>query len=600
MKRGIFILFALLGMQQLHAQDIALNASAPAVVAVGEQFRLTFEINARPKQFNPPDIPDFQVLMGPSTSSSQSVSIVNGKMTQNYSYTYTYVLRANKEGKFRIQPAMAKVDGDEYLSKAIEIQVVKGSASQQQSSGTNQASESLPAGIDDKDLFVRLIVDRKSIYQGEHVIATVKLYSKINISGIEEIEFPTFDGFLKQDIETAPLRSLEREVIDGEIYGTGVLQKVVLFPQRNGSIKIDPVKIVCSIQKRSAPQSIFDDFFGSYQTIPKEINSSPISINVKPLPENKPESFTGAVGNFNFEATIDKNKVKTNDAITLKLNISGNGNIRLADAPSINFPSDFEVYDPKTTQNIKNTQYGSSGVKTIEYLMIPRYAGNFIIPSIEFGYFDPSAGKYITKKAGPFTINVEKGENDESATIVSGFSKEDVKYIGKDIRFIKTNPMVLLPFGNTFFGSKAFYMAYLIPFLIFILFAILKRKQIKDSQNITQLKNRKANKYALKRLKSAKSFLASNDKEKFYEETARALWGYLSDKLSIPMANLSKDNASENLRNKNVAEDLIIEFNRIIDECEFARFAPSTGHSEMDKTYRDALSIISKLQQNIK
>ncbi len=604
MKKKLSILILLLIGFFVQAEEVRFTASAPKVVSTGEQFRLTFTLNTKADQLLQPDLSVFNVLMGPSSSYSQSTSIVNGKMTRSVSYTYTYILQAKNPGKYIISSATAKVGKKSYKSQPIKIEVVNGG---QKTSNQAAASGSINSGantgvVSNKDLFVRASVNKKEVYVGEHLTATIKIYSKVNLSGFEDVKFPSFDGFLKSDIETPPLRSLDRENVNGQIYGTGVISRVVLFPQKSGTLVIDPVEIECLVQQRSSKtsNSFFDDFFDSYKTVRKSIKSPALKIKVKPLPSGKPTDFSGAVGSFKLSASVDKVEVKANEAVTLKVRISGNGNLKLIAALKVNFPLDFESYDPKISSNLKTDLSGSSGTKTFEYLMIPRFKGDYRISPLAFNYFDPATGKYKTLYSKEFQINVLEGDDDGLNTVLTSPSKEGIKFIGKDIRFIKTSPFKLVRKGETVWGSLWFIGLYIISLLIFIAVYIFRRKKLKEESNIELLKNKKANKFAKKRLKFASAQLKTKNAGAFYEAVLKALWGYLSDKLGIPLSGLSRDNAVEELKLKGIDEELVKEMIGLIDQCEFAQYAPSVSDGNMDDIYKQAVKMISKMENKVK
>lgn len=596
----VFLLLLINSGTLLNAQDVRFTASAPGVVEQGEQFRLTFSVNMKADQFTPPGFEDFNVLMGPSTSYNQSTSVINGKLSQNISYTYTYILQANSEGKYTILAARVIVDGKSYESQPFNIEVVSGNSGE---SSIVEGTTTTPQGIGNEDLFVRLIVDKREIYQGDRITATIKIYSRVNLSGFDDVRYPDFAGFLREDIETPPLQSLERESVKGQIYGTGVLARFVLFPQKSGELVIDPVKITALVQQRVSSQSsrsFFDDFFDSYQTIRKDISSPEIKIRVKPLPAGRPPAFSGAVGSFKMEASLDKNEVFTNEAVTLRIKVSGQGNLKLIQAPGIDFPLDFESYDPKVTSNIVSSMSGTSGSKTFEYLIIPRFVGQYRIPPVNLSYFDPIEGAYKNLNSGDFQIIVEKGEDEEGLTMVSSPSKEDIRFIGKDIRFIQTGPAKLSLIGNTLWGKLWFFFLYLVFFLVFGLVYFLRKRKRMEQTNVMLAKNRKASKLARKRLKSASRYLKESNESALYEAILKALWGYLSDKLSIPASSLSRENIAVNLKKYDIDNELIRAFSDLLDECEYAQYAPQGSGSEMKGVYEKAVQIIVKLEQKLK
>ena len=607
MKNWYFIIL-LIFAKCTFAQDVNFVASAPEVVELGKQFRLIYTVNASAENFSAKTIDGIAVLAGPSTSQSSNVSIINGKVTQNFELRYTYILQAMKEGKFTIPSAEVVVDKKTYKSNPIKIEVIKGAAQQQQSSNTsnartNQAQQaSGQNNVSNSDLYIKVFVSKTKVHREELLVATIKLFTKVAISNFGSFKLPSFDGFITEEIYAPSSIEWTRENINGSVYNTGILRKYILFPQKNGEITIVPAELEIAFQKPSnkRSRSMFDDFFGAVEREHRNVISNSIKINVSNLPENKPYDFSGAVGQFNFTASIYNVDVKTNDAVNLKVKISGNGNLKYINPIKIEFPSDFDVYDPKISDNIKYSERGATGNKTFEYLMIPRHAGEFIIPAFNFSYFDTKADKYKSQKAGPFNINVAKSDGDTTVTVSTAFTKEDLRFLGQDIRFIKNNNIKLKKKNQYFFGSKEFYFAYVICILLFFVVFLFRRKKMKENTNVVMFRNKKANKFARKRLKKALVFMKSDKREAFYEELVKAIWGYLSDKLEIPVANLSKDNAKSEMLSKNVDEDNIHQILNIIDRCEYARYAPVTEETKTDTLYNDTIKVISKLQQKLK
>ncbi len=602
-KRVLAVLLFISSCASVPAQDVIFTVSAPNVVALGEQFRIVYKLNSRPQEFNPPSFDSFYILAGPSTSSSSSIQIINGQMTQTYEYTYTYILEATQEGKFTIEPATATVSKREQKSDPITIEVVKGTTGQspttrqQQSSGTRAQAAEEQSG---DDIFVTVDFDKKLAYRGQPILATVAIYTRQNIAGFDEPKFPSFNGFWSQDIETPNNIQFERVNVNGVIYHMGVLKKYLLFPQRTGDITIEPFEIIAVIQQRGgAPRSVFDDFFGSYQTVRKRLTSKPTTIKVRELPPNAPASFTGAVGRFNLEAEIDKTELKTNEAVNLKVRIAGSGNLRLIKTPKVVFPNSFEVFDPKTTDRITTTSQGATGSRVFEYVAIPRGPGKYDFGNLEFTYFDPVQEKYVTLKSKSLSLNVEPDGSEAKTTTMVGFGREDIRFIGQDIRFIKAD-FKLKQNGKLLYGSSKYYGFIAILIVLFaMLFAWLRHLR-KLRGNIALVRTRKANKMAIKRLKQAKQYLNQADAEHFYEELLRGMWGYVSDKLSIPVANLSSESTRANLLSKYVLDDDIEEFLRIISTCEYARYAPKGEQSQMTELYENSIALISKLEGIIK
>lgn len=591
----------------LYSQNVSFRAEGPGVVEIGEQFEIMFTITEKPQNFTAPEFKGLSYLGGPSTSSSTSVSIVNGQMTQQTTISYSYYFVANTPGKFQIEPAKAVINGKEFSSNSLMLEVVGGSNQTQQPTQQNSAGKTNQSNVDtdQSELFIRILIDRNTLYQGEHIIATVKIYTKLNISSLSDIKWPSFAGFFRQDIETPPLRSLEKENVNGQIYSTGVLQRILLSPQKSGTLTIDPMQLTCVVQQvvrnNRRPRSVFDDFWGpQVQEIPRDLKSNPLKITVLPLPSNKPSNFTGAVGTFAFKATLDKNNVQTNDAITLKINISGKGNLKIIEPFKISFPADFETYDPKVSVNVQNTTAGSSGSKSFEYLVIPRHSGEFTIPAIEFSYFDPTSKEYKTLSSGDFNISVSKGSDEPSTVIASSIDKTEIKVLGKDIQYIKTHSGKLQQIDTFYFGTLSFWLVYIISSALFTLIVVLRRKQIRDNANIALMRKRKANKVARQRLKESAKYIKENNPEKFYDNLLKALWGYLSDKFNISLSNLSREVIKETLESKSTDPQFYTRFIDLADICELSRYSPNNSAAQLDEVYNKAVQLISEFEQKIK
>ena len=466
------------------AQSVEFIASAPRVVEMGEQFRLSYALNAKGSDLKEPEFENFRVLSGPNVSSSSSVQIINGKMNQSVSYTYTFIMMAVSEGTFTIAPATVNVKGKSYKSNSFSIEVVKGNQPSQPGTTGSINNTNKPATGNQK-LFVTIETNKNSLYQGENLVAEIKLYTQQSLAGFEEVKFPPFTGFWSQDIETPQQIQLHRENVNGQIYEVGLIKKVLLFPQRSGQIEIDPFEITVVVQERVRSNNPFDDFFGgSYRRVPLKAISKPVSITVKSLPGNKPDNFTGAVGSYTMAASVDKTKVKANEPVNLKVKISGTGNLKLIKPVNVDFPPDIDVYDPKTTLNTKVTTQGESGSVSFDYLFIPRYSGTYRIAPISFSFFDSESKTYKTRTTQEFVIEVERGTGDQEMTsgVVQTLSKEDVKFIGKDIRFLKSGSSLQKKM-NPLYGSLLFYLTYAISFALFILIILVRMNQIKQNAN---------------------------------------------------------------------------------------------------------------------
>jgi len=610
MRKWVFllVLFTTL-VSTADAANVVFRASAPQAVAMGENFRISYTVNAEGKDLRVPELSAFDVLYGPTTSNSMSTQIINGSMTSEVSMTFTYVLQPKKVGTFNVAPATIKVKGANYTSNALVIKVLpadkaNSAATQSYSEGGGGSTVAVGKG----DLFLAINVSKRSVYEQEGVLVTFKLYvnpKKVDIAGINDIKLPEFEGFLTQDIELPQNRQLTLEHYNGQNYGAVVIKQSVVYPQRSGRLTIPSGRLELALRMASPsrrPRSVFD-LFDDNNTIEvnKVVNSAPVAIDVRPLPSGKPASFSGAVGSFGMTTSISSNKVKTNDAVTIRVNITGNGNIKLVKNPEVKFPNDFDVYDPKVTTDFKTTTAGASGSKIIEYMAIPRYAGDFEIPAVSLSFFDPKSGTYKTLTSSSFKLHVDKGVGGSNSSVVSNFSnKENVKYLGKDIRYLKIDNVRFISREDVFFGSLMYALCYIIPALLFIVFFIIYRKQIKENSNLALVRTKKANKIAVRRLKNAGKLMKENKKEEFYDEVLRALWGYLSDKLSIPQAQLTKDNVEVELGKYGVDEALTNEFMDILNTCEFARYAPAQASDAMDKLYELTVDAIGKMENTIK
>jgi hypothetical protein len=584
----------------LSAQDIALKANYPPVVTAGEQFVISWNANTK-GDFTAPSFEGFYKLAGPQTSYSSSTQIINGKVSQQTSYTYVYFLQAIKDGRFVIPPASIKVKNKEYFSDSLYIEVIKDQNASQSARGdaaeTGENTVDQPAG---SDLYIKLILNRTEVYQGEHIVATVKLYSRVDLSGLNEVKFPDFKGFLNESLETPPLTSLQRENVGGTVYGTGIVQQFLLYPQVTGDLTIDPVEITALIQQKiNNPDPFFGDFFAQYRSVPKVIASKPVTVKVKPLPGTRPSDFSGIVGTIDLKASINKDTVNVNDAVNFKVVISGSGNLKLAGPPSFKLAPDVEVYEPKVTDNVRNTATGTSGQKVFEYVLIPRHYGDFTIPPIYYSYFNPSSGKYETLSTGEYRFFVRKGnEQPGGVTVYGGVTKEDVRYLGKDIRFIKSDAGRLTKTGNVIVSKRSFFTFYGLALVIFLAILIIRREHIRRNADIVSVRNRKAAKVAGKRLAEASKCLKAGMLDRFHEEILKAIWGYLSDKLSIPLSGLTRFSAIEALRERGTDEKLIEELNGIIDKCEFARFAPASSDAQASEIYSGAMHFIKTVENN--
>ena len=592
------------------ADEVVFRAQAPKQVIVGRPFQITYTVNQRSRDLRSPEFTDFDVLSGPYTSTSSSTSFVNGKRTSSFEQTYTYMLMAQRAGTFTIGPATVKVDGENVQSNGVRIEVLpEDQQPQQQTQSTqsnrntqnNQSSQS--SQTSSENIFVRTIASKTKVHEQEALLITYKLYfANVDVAQLtNNTKLPEFTGFLKQDLEQGEIQT-ELEHYNGRNYQTAVLYRTVLYPQHSGDITIDPAKFeaVLRVQTQQRARSIFDDFFGSYTNVTKMLTAPGVTIHVNALPGGKPAGFSGGVGKFNLTPSISQTELQANEAVTIKLDISGSGNMKLIKTPAIDWPEGFEPYDPKVTNNFKTTTSGVSGTKSIEYLAIPRSAGEYTIPAVKFSYFDIDEKAYKTLTTPEYTIRVKRGagaanDKGEEAVVVNYTQKEDIKQLGTDIRYIDTKA----PKGNKSsvisIQYSAIWLWYVVPLLLAIILLIVLRKQIKEASDLTRMKYKRANKVAQKRLKAAAAALKANDKEAFYAAIEQAAWTYLSDRLSIPMAELNKDNIATILAQKGVSETLIAEVKNVLSTAEFARYAPSTDH-DMEDLYTATTNLINNLE----
>lgn len=605
MRKLIFLIIAFVSTTLTFANDnISFVTSAPNVVVNGEQFRLEYTVNTQNvKDFRAPSIKDFEVLMGPSRSQQSSTQIINGKVSSSSSITFTYILMAEKEGTFNIPGATLTANGSTVRSNSVKVKVLppdKASSASGRSSH-NSSSAASSGRITNSDLFITVTANKTKVYEQEAILLTYKVYTLVNLRQLYG-KMPDLKGFHTQEIQLPQQKSFSLEHYKGKNYNTTTWSQYLLFPQQTGKLKVPSLTFDAIIAKQIISDDPFDAFFNggtNFQEVKKKIVTPSLIIDVKPLPA-KPANFSGGVGEFNIKASINSNQIKTNDALTLKVIISGIGNLKLINTPKVNFPSDFDVYDPKVDNKINVSGNGLSGTKQIEYLAVPRSAGTYTIDPVEFVYFDLKTQSYKTIKTQPFTVNVEKGKGNADQVIADFTNKEDVKVLANDIRYIKTGDTTYSEKDTYLFGSLSYILCYFIPLALFIIILVLYRKQAIENANIVKMRTKKANKVATKRMKFAGKLLSEHKKNEFYDEVLKALWGYISDKLNIPVSELSKENIEEKMTKYGVSADLIKVFIGLLNDCEFARYAPGDQERAMDNTYSSAISIISQMENSIK
>mgnify|MGYP003303587013 CR=1 FL=1 len=610
MKR--FILTAVLFITIIgtaFADVVSFVTSAPRSVVVDQQFRISYKVN-RVKVGEPtiPEIDGFRILTGPHRSTQRSMQMINGETTTSESVTFTYTLLAEKEGEFTIPAASIIVDGEKVTSNEAKIRVLPadqaGLSSQQgRSNGGGIQRNTTSTNISNDDLFIRASLNKTKVYEQEAVLLTYKVYSAVNLTNLD---FPTpeLKGFHIQEVELPKEKQFELDRYNGRNYQSLVWRQFVLFPQQSGKIEIPSLTFegVVAVQTRRSMDPFEMMFNGgpSYVEVKKSIRTNSLTLNVEKLPAGKPAGFSGGVGKFSISSSISNNNLKTNEEVTLKVIVKGVGNMKLLGDPQIDFPSEFEVYDPIINNNFSLRSSGFTGEKVYEYVITPRSSGTYTIPAAKFSYFDTSSNSYRTIESESYTLDVEKGKDAPAATANSYIGKERGRVLATDIRHIKLDEGETKKEHTTLFGSTTYVLLYIIPLLLFIAYIIVYRRKMAENANLTLVRTKKANKVAVKRLKIANRLLKENRKNEFYDEILKTMWGYMSDKLSIPVSQLSKENIAAELAGKGVDASLIDEMQDVLNEGEFARYAPGDAGATMDKVYSRAMDVISKMENSIK
>lgn len=580
-----------------NADNIQFKAETTSSVEVGESFRLTFSVNTMDaSDLRIPTINDFEILMGPSRSQQSYTQIINGRQTSSQKVVFTYILSAKKVGTYTIQPATVMVNGKKYQSNPVKIQVV----AEGRAKVAKEAAKKTTVGKN--DVFLRTIVSKSKVREQEAVLVSYKLYSLVNLE-LQNKSMPEFTGFHAQAVESDDVKSWSVEQYQGKTYRTVVTDQYVLFPQQSGTLKIPSVEydIVAHVANQQASDDLFESIFNgtSVNYINLKIKAPTQNIEVLPL-KDKPADFSGGVGTFSITSVLSSKQAVTNDAITLKVEIKGNGNLKLLKTPELTLPKEFETYEPKVNNEIKATASGVSGIKTIEYLFVPRHPGKFSIPAISLSYYDVSAGAYKTITTSAHELEVKKGEGNASQTIADFTNQQDVKVLANDVRFIKQGETRYSDKDAHFFGTWTYVAWYIVPFVGFVVLLVALRKHRINNADVEGKKHKRANKVALKRMKIANGLLRTQQKSAFYDEVLRALWGYVSDKLSIPVAELTKDNVSVRLTDAGVQESVVEEFIALLNDCEMAHYVSGNDGSTMDKIYAMSLSVMEKLEDSIK
>ena len=606
------VMLLMLAGVRAFAEDFTLTAQAPKAVVVGERFRITYKVNTRDaKEFRAPDMKSIEILTGPATSTASSTTIINGKVENSTTITYTYTAVATEEGDVELDGATIKAGGKQITSNKLTIKVLPPDQASAQQTGTSgqtnsrQSSGQTSSDVSADDLFMLATVDKTTVYEQEALLLTFKIYKlpSVDLQSMSN-KMPDLKNFHVQEVELPQQKEFNLEHYNGRNYQTMVWSQYVLFPQHSGELEIPATPFEGVIAQRVENNSgdIFDMFFNSsrFVEVKKDLTSRSIKVNVKPLPQGKTDAFYGGVGDFNISSTISGTDVTANDAVTLRIILSGTGNLKLVKTPEVKFPQDFDIYDPKVENKYTIKGGRQTGNKVYEYLVIPRHAGQYTIPAVEFQYFDPKSGSYKTVKTDEYSLNVAKGQGvGESQGSVSYVNKEDLKFVGQDVRFHAT-PVKLKSDGTQFYGSYLFWLCLALPLVILLIVVAISAKRIADNANIAKVRVKKASSVATKRLKAARKLMKENRKDQFYDEMMRALLGYFGDKLSIPVAELSKDNIETELKRRDVPEEPVKQVIGLLDDCEFARYAPGDDSGRMDRLYDQAAAVIGQIENTIK
>ena len=581
----------------------SLTASAPSHVAVGEQFRLSYTVNTQNvSDFRAGNIPaELEVLIGPNRSMQSSYQMINGHTSQSSSITYTYIVAATKGGTYTIPAAHVVVDGKKIASNALTIKVSGTASSGSRSNGGGEAKEMREMGsrISGSDLFIKVSANKKRVFEQEPILLTYKVYTLVQLSQLRG-DMPDLKSFYTQEVDLPQQKSFSIETVNGRPYRTCTWSQYVMFPQTTGKLHIPAITFEGIVIQQNRNVDPFEAFFNGgsgYVEVKKKIEAPGIEIQVDPLPQ-RPAAFSGGVGKFNISGQIDKTETKANDPITLRVIVSGTGNLKLIKQPVITLPKDFDKYEPKVTEQTKLTTAGIEGSKIYDFLIVPRHQGQYDIPPVEFTYFDTATKRYETVKTETFHLDVAKGSGTTSVSDFSG--QEDLEELNKDIRYIKTGDADQHLTGDFFFASSAYWITIAALVLVFITLFVIFRQRAIDNANVTAMRGKKANKVATKRLKQAARLMSDNKPGEFYDEVLRALWGYVGDKLNIPVAQLSHDNISSKLAERGVHQSIIDEFIGALDECEFERYAPGDPKGNMNKVYDKAMLAIEKIEEVMK
>lgn len=610
-KISLTALFVLAIFSASAAEKVTFEANSPLTVALGKPFRVEFALNAYPDKgsFKAPSFEGFDVLAGPAEADGKTVVVVNGQMTTTINYTITYVLLPQAAGNVTVGAAEVSVDGAAYRTKPLPVEVVDESKAPGGAAGQPQRREEAAPDaqaqgqIAKDDILLRAIVSRTSVYKGEPLRVTFKLYERVNVAGYNDVKFPSFNGFWAQELNSDNARR-QRETYNGKVYETLVAKEYLLYPQQAGTLVIEPAELT-AVAQLIVPSRHPDPFFGAGHdvvNVPRKVQSARLNITVKPLPAGAPAGFNGAVGNFTMDATLPPERLAANSAATYTVKIAGAGNLTFVQAPKLTLPASFEQYNVKTTESINPSASGISGYRQFEYPFIARAEGDYDVEPVEFSYFDPTRMQYMTLRSKPLELEITPDAQGSGGALVvqgRGMSKEEVKLLGQDIRFIKLGGAQLRPMREPLLFSTTYWILLVGILALFTIVYVALRKQIRESQNVALVRGKRANKVAVQRFRAAKRYMEEQDRHAFYEEMLRALWGYMSDKFNIPVANLTKENVREELHKRGVSAEKTQRFTAIITKCDEAQYSPAAS-AQMSEVYSEGVDIISRIEAMIK
>lgn len=607
LKHYLLTLVAVFAMFTARADgDVTFEINTPLMVTAGEMFRVEFVLtNAEPDKdsFKVPSFEGLEVLAGPTTATGHSFQSINGVSSSKSTFTITYVVMGQTAGNITITPSEVMVKGKRYTTKATPIEIVAQSAKRDEQAAAEQGT-AVQNQIAQDDILLRLNLSRSSVYQGEPIRASLTLYTRASIAGFEDVKLPSFNGFWSQELPVDGYHAT-RQTVNGKVYDSQIIKEYLLYPQQTGTLTIEPADITAVAQVVMRTNRAFDPFFGGgseVYNVPRKLTTGRINVTVKELPAGAPASFTGAVGSFTMDTQLPATELKANSAASYTVKISGTGNLTFLQAPKLNLPSSFELYDVRSTESIRSTTAGTTGYRQFEYPFIARAEGEYDIPAIEFSYFSPEKNAYVTLSSAALTLNVSPDGSAGAATpaqIITGTSKEGVRQLGSDIRFIKLGDPALSTVAAPLMLSGTYFLILALIVVAAIVAYFMLRRAIRDSKNTVLVRNRRANKVAVQRFHAAERFMREQNRHAFFEEMLRALWGYMSDKLNIPVSSLTKENIREELQRRGCPQEDAQRFTEIISRCDEAQYSPAES-VQMGDIYTEGVNIISRIESIIK